>query len=262
VIYHLAASALVEESVIEPRKYYDQNVGGGLALLGAALDAGVRKIVFSSSAAVYGVPQRIPIEESAPRCPVNPYGRTKAMYEDVLADCASAYGMAAVSLRYFCAAGAWPDGSIGEDHSPETHLIPSVISVALGQKPVVRIFGTDYRTEDGSCVLDFVHVCDLAEAHLLAAKKLEAGKLLAFNLGNDRPASVREVVDVASKVTGREIGVAEEGRRAGDPPVLVASSQRAREELGWKPRFPELGQIIETAWRWHSSHPKGYAGNC
>ncbi len=260
VIYHLAARALVEESVAEPRKYYECNIRGGLSVLEAALDAGVKKVVFSSSAAVYGAPESVPIEESAPRCPINPYGRTKAMYEDMLADYASAYGLAAVSLRYFCAAGAWPDGSVGEDHSPETHLIPNVISVALGKKPAVKIFGTDYPTKDGSCIRDFVHVCDLAEAHLLATRKLEPGKLVAFNLGSERPASVREVIEVAREVTGKEIAVVEEGRRPGDPPELVASSQRAREELGWQPRFPDLEQIIETAWRWHSSHPSGYAG--
>jgi len=161
-------------------------------------------------------------------------------------------------LRYFNAAGAWPDGSMGEDHDPETHLIPNVLRAAMGVEPAVRIMGTDYRTRDGSCVRDFVHVCDLAEAHVLAAEKVERGKLKVFNLGNERPASVREVVAAAERVTGKKIPVVEDARRPGDPPTLVASATRAREELGWEPKFPELERIIETAWKWHRSHPHGY----
>lgn len=258
LIYHMAACALVEESVIDPARYYERNISVGLSLVRAALDAGTGGFVFSSSAGVYGIPESVPIEESAARRPVNPYGRSKAIFEGILADCASAYGIAALSLRYFNAAGAWPDGSIGEDHSPETHLIPNVLRVALGLEPVFRIMGTDYPTPDGSCVRDFVHVCDLAEAHALAAEALERGKLKVFNLGSECGASVREVVATAEKVTGKEIPAREEGRRAGDPPELVASAGKAKKELGWEPKFPELGQIIETAWKWHSSHPEGY----
>jgi len=258
VIYHMAACALVEESVARPAKYYERNISAGLSVVKAALDAGSGKFVFSSSAAVYGVPSTIPIGESAPRRPVNPYGRSKAIFEDILADCAEAYGIAAVALRYFNAAGAWPDGSIGEDHNPETHLIPNVLRVAMELQSMFKIQGTDYPTPDGSCVRDFIHVCDLAEAHILATEKLEKGRLKVFNLGNERPVSVREVVRVAGNVTGKEIPVVEEARRPGDPPALVASAGKAREELGWKPKFTELEQIIETAWNWHSSHPEGY----
>jgi len=258
LVYHMAACALVEESVADPARYYERNIAAGLSLLRSVLDAGASGLVFSSSAAVYGIPENVPIEESAPRRPVNPYGRTKAFFEDILEDCAEAYGIGVVSLRYFNAAGAWPDGSMGEDHDPETHLIPKVLRAAMGVEPAVRIMGTDYPTRDGSCVRDFVHVCDLAEAHVLAADKLERGRLKAFNLGNERPASVRDVVAAAERVTGKKIPVVEDARRPGDPPKLVASAKRARDELGWEPKFPELERIIETAWKWHRSRPQGY----
>jgi UDP-glucose-4-epimerase GalE len=259
-ILHFAAKASVGESVEDPETYYRENVQGSLALFSAARKASAGGVVFSSSAATYGMPESVPIREDAPLAPINPYGRTKRMMEEMLADFAAAYGLPSVSLRYFNAAGAEPEGDIGEDHEPETHLIPRVLAAARApsSEGTVRIFGTDYDTPDGSAVRDYIHVTDLAEAHVLAIAAFEEGKAKAYNLGTGHGFSVREVIAAAKRVTGREFAVEETERRPGDPPRLVASSEKFRTELGWKPRLAELETIIETAWRWHTAHPKGY----
>jgi len=257
VLMHFAAKTAVGESVSDPELYYRENVAGSLSLFGAARAAGVGGVIFSSSAATYGTPRQTPIREDAPLCPVSPYGRTKRMMEEILADFASAYGLGSVSLRYFNAAGAEPDGSIGEDHEPETHLIPRVLAAARdgGSVPV---YGTDYPTADGTAVRDYIHVTDLAEAHVLAMRALEPGKAKVFNLGNGRGFSVREVIETARRVTGRDVRVEESPRRPGDPPVLVASSELFQSQVGWRPAFAELGAIVETAWKWHLAHPRGF----
>ncbi|MDH3744948.1 MAG: UDP-glucose 4-epimerase GalE [Acidobacteriota bacterium] len=258
-VMHFAASSLVGESVTKPLDYYANNAGGAIRLLEAMQRNGVDNFVFSSTAAVYGEPSRVPIEESCTPQPTNPYGRSKRFIEQLLGDCAKAYGLRYAALRYFNAGGACPSGEIGEDHSPETHLIPLVLQVALGQRERIDIYGTDWPTPDGTCVRDYVHVCDLADAHLLAADRLAAGgESVVFNLGNERGLSVREVVDLARRVTGREIPVRDAPRRSGDPARLVASSSRIRSALGWSPRFEDPGELIETAWRWHREHPHGY----
>ena len=257
-VMHFAAHCYVGESMINPEKYYTNNVIAGLRLLAAMRRTGVRRIVFSSSAATYGVPERCPIPEDHPQKPINAYGQTKLDFENALAYYASAYGLGYVSLRYFNAAGAAPDARIGEDHDPETHLVPIVLQAALGQRKHVQIFGTDYPTRDGTCVRDYIHVYDLAQAHILAMNAIESGKGTWYNLGNGSGYSVREVIEVARKVTGRPIPVEEGPPRPGDPPELVASSERIIRELGWKPKFPDLETIIQTAWRWHSANPDGY----
>jgi UDP-glucose 4-epimerase len=257
-VMHFAALCYVGESVREPAAYYRTNLGLALQLLDTARRNGVRRFVFSSTAATYGVPETMPITENAPQRPINPYGRTKLAFEHALADYAAAYGLGYAALRYFNAAGASSDAAIGEDHDPETHLIPIVLQVALGQRPHLDLFGTDYPTPDGTCVRDYVHVEDLAAAHLLALEKLADGAGLHYNLGTGGGYSNREVIKTVEEVTGRTIAVREGPRRAGDPPVLVASSEKIRRELGWRPRYPELGGIVETAWRWHKSHPNGY----
>jgi UDP-glucose 4-epimerase len=218
----------------------------------------VPRIVFSSTAAVYGVPEYVPIGEDDARRPINPYGRSKLAIEWLIADYAAAYGLGYAALRYFNAAGAHPDGAIGEDHDPETHLIPIILQVALEQRPALQIFGNDYPTPDGTCVRDYVHVNDLAQAHLLALKRITPGNGTAYNLGNGKGYSVREVVAACEAVTGRTIPVEYAPRRAGDPPELVASAERATRELGWTPRWPEIQTIVETAWNWMRSHPRGY----
>jgi UDP-glucose-4-epimerase GalE len=226
-------------------------------------EAGVSKIVFSSSCATYGVPQRVPITEDHPQNPISPYGYTKLVVERILADYAHAYGLSYAALRYFNAAGAAADGTLGEDHDPETHLIPLVLQVALGQRESVDVFGTDYPTPDGSCIRDYIHVDDLASAHLLALEKLAAGQPgmeLKLNLGTGRGASVKEVIDHCRQITGRPIKIREVGRRAGDPPELVADASDARRELGWEPRFTNIRDVIQTAWRWHQARPRGYGG--
>ena len=258
-VMHFAAKTSVSESVAEPEAYYRENVQGSLALFSAARKAGVGGVVFSSSAATYGVPNEVPIREDAELAPINPYGRTKRMMEEILADFAGAYGLPSVSLRYFNAAGAEPDGTIGEDHDPETHLIPLVL-VAARDGAAVKIFGTDYDTPDGSCVRDYVHVTDLAEAHVLAIGAFEKGRAKVYNLGSGAGFSVREVIETAGRLTGRDIKAEESPRRAGDPPRLVASSDKFKAELGWKPKLAELSRIIETGWRWHTEHPTGYGG--
>jgi len=257
-VVHFAAHCYVGESMEDPEKYYRNNVIGSLRLASAMRQAGVARIVFSSTAATYGLPRQIPIPEDHPQQPINAYGQTKLDVERVLAYYAGAYGMGYAALRYFNAAGAAPDARIGEDHDPETHLVPVVLQAALGQRQRVEIYGTDYPTPDGTCVRDYIHVDDLAQAHVLAMEAIRPGKGLAYNLGNGSGYSVREVIEVARQVTGREIPAVESPRRPGDPPELVASSDKITRELGWTPAYPGLESIIETAWRWHQSHPDGY----
>jgi UDP-glucose 4-epimerase len=259
-VIHFAASAYVGESVRDPGKYYRSNVAGALSLLEAMRRQDVKRIVFSSTCATYGVPHQVPITEEEPQRPINPYGRTKLMIEQALADYSAAYGIGYAALRYFNAAGAAADGSIGEDHDPETHLIPLVLQAALGQRPHIEVFGTDYPTADGTCIRDYIHVDDLAEAHILALAKLTDGAALRYNVGTGRGYSVREVIQTAEAVTRRKVPVKDGPRRAGDPPELVASPAKVMKELGWKPRYIELAPIIETAWNWHRKHPKGFAG--
>jgi UDP-glucose 4-epimerase len=257
-VMHFAAHCYVGESMINPEKYYATNVVAGLRLLTAMRRTGVRRIVFSSSAATYGEPEQVPITEEHPQNPINAYGQTKLDFEHALGFYAGAYGLGYASLRYFNAAGAAPDGAIGEDHDPETHLVPIVLQVALGQRESVQIFGMDYPTRDGTCVRDYIHVCDLAQAHILAMERIEPGKGGWYNLGNGNGYTVREVLQVARKVTGRKIPAEVGPRRPGDPPELVASSAKIARELGWKPQYPDLEMIVETAWRWHEAHPDGY----
>jgi UDP-glucose 4-epimerase len=257
-VMHFAAFALVGESVEQPAKYYRNNVTGTLSLLEAMRSADVGRIVFSSTTATYGVPEQVPIREEEPQRPINPYGFTKLVIERALADYASAYGIGYAALRYFNAAGASPTEDIGEDHDPESHLIPIVLQAALGLREGVTIFGTDYPTQDGTCIRDYIHVDDLAEAHMLALDRLQPGRGLLLNLGTGRGHSVREVVDTCKEVTGRDFPVTDGPRRPGDPPILVASADRAREVLGWRPRYNELKPIVETAWGWHRTHPHGY----
>ena len=257
-VMNFAAVALVGESVVDPSLYYQTNVAGALSLLDAMRAAGVARIVHSSTTAVVGAPDVSPIPESVPRAAINPYGRSKAMVESILEDYTFAYGMAATALRYFNAAGAAASGEFGEDHEPETHLIPITLSVALGQRSQLTIFGDDYPTPDGTCVRDYVHVEDLASAHLLALEKLQAGRLQVFNLGMGRGYSIREVVEACRRVTGHPIPVVASPRRPGDPPSLVADATRARTELGWTPVYDTLDKIVATAWNWHQTHPRGY----
>jgi len=257
-VMHFAAFTLVGESVTDPQKYYLNNVGGSLSLFSAMRDANVRRCVFSSTAAVYGEPERVPIPEDAPLLPVNPYGFTKLAIERALADFAHAYGWGTAALRYFNAAGAHPSGEIGEDHRPESHLIPLVLQVALGQREAIQVFGDDYPTPDGTCVRDYIHVEDLAAAHVLALEQLTDGISLQANLGVGRGYSVREVIETCRKITGRTIAERITERRAGDPASLVADATRAAELLGWRPQSSDLATIVESAWRWHRAHPNGY----
>ena len=258
-VIDFAADSLVGESMIDPLKYYNNNVASTCNLLGKMHEHNVRKIVFSSTAATYGEPENIPIFENDRTFPTNPYGETKLAVERMLKWCDKAYGIKFVALRYFNAAGADPQGEIGEDHLPESHLIPIILQTALGQRESIGIFGDDYETKDGSCVRDYIHVNDLSEAHILALKKLkDGGKSDVFNLGNGKGFSVKEVIEEARKVTGMEIKTVIEKRRSGDPAVLIASSQKAQTHLDWKPKFNDLTTILETAWNWHKSHPNGY----
>jgi UDP-glucose-4-epimerase GalE len=257
-VVHFAAFTYVGESVRDPGKYYQNNLVNTLNLMECLRRHRVGRFVFSSTAATYGTPEQSPIPEEAPQRPINPYGASKLAVERALADYAAAYRWGFAALRYFNAAGASPDGVIGEDHDPETHLIPLVIQAALGQRPHIEIFGTDYPTPDGTCVRDYIHVDDLADAHLLALEHLEPGKELRYNLGIGRGYSVREVIRAVEEVTGQTVPVKEGPRRAGDPPVLVASSAKIQKELGWRPRYTELRAIIDTAWNWHRKHPRGY----
>ncbi len=255
-VMHMAGETIVEYSTTDPKRYFHTNVIGGINLLDAMLRHSVNRIVFSSSAAVYGEPQTAPIEEHHPKNPINSYGLTKLMFEQILEWYGKAYGLRHISMRYFNAAGA--TDRLGEDHRPETHLIPNVLKAALAGTPV-SVFGTDYPTRDGSCIRDYVHVTDIAQAHVLALEKLDTLKAGAYNLGNGQGYSVLEVIQAARKVTGIDIPAKLSPRRAGDPAVLVASSGRAGAELGWKPKYPELETIIESAWRWIGSNPHGYA---
>lgn len=251
-VMHFAAYAYVGESVIDPEKYYYNNVVGTLTLLQAMRAASVEKFVFSSTCASYGVPHTVPIPENHPQQPINPYGTSKLMVEQMLSDFDAAYNFKSVRLRYFNAAGADPTGLLGEDHMPETHLIPLVLLTALGKRESVSIFGTDYPTDDGTCIRDYIHVSDLADAHVLALDYLlKGGNTDVFNLGNGNGFSVKQVIDTARAVTGQEIKVVECDRRPGDPPILVGSSEKARKILGWYPQYPNLTEILTHAWQWH-----------
>ncbi|UPG92589.1 UDP-glucose 4-epimerase GalE [Luteibacter aegosomatissinici] len=251
-VMHFCARSLVGESVVDPYAYYENNVGNTIALLDAMRHAGVDKLVFSSTAAVFGHPVSDTIDESHPTAPINPYGQSKLMIEQVLADAAKAYGLRSVALRYFNAAGASACGSIGEAHDPETHLIPNVLKAVLGQGSGLKVFGTDYDTRDGTCVRDYVHVNDLASAHLLAIEYMGMHEgAFTFNLGNGEGFTVREVIAAAEKVTGRPVPHEFAGRRPGDPAVLVASSAQAREQLGWRPAMARMEDILASAWNWH-----------
>ncbi|MGK7877265.1 MAG: UDP-glucose 4-epimerase GalE [Xenococcaceae cyanobacterium] len=251
-VMHFAAYAYVGESFVAPAKYYQNNFTGTLTLLEAMIDASINKFVFSSTCATYGIPKTIPIPEDHPQNPINPYGTSKLMVERMLADFDVAYNLKSLSLRYFNAAGADSTGLLGEDHTPEAHLIPLVLLTALGKRESVSIFGTDYPTTDGTCIRDYIHVTDLAIAHVLGLEYLlKGGDRLVFNLGNGNGFSVKQVIETARAVTGREIKVEECDRRPGDPPVLVGSSDKARKILGWSPKYPELSEIISHAWQWH-----------
>ncbi len=257
-VINFAAFSLVAESVRDPLKYYGNNVSGAVSMLTAMKNHGVDKIVFSSTAATYGEPEKQPIEESDRTEPTNPYGATKLAIEGMLKWCEKAYGIKYAALRYFNAAGSNPDAGIGEDHNPETHLIPIVMQTALGKREYIGIYGDDYPTPDGTCVRDYIHVRDLAEAHLLALLHLEkTGESGIFNLGSGRGYSNREIVETARRVTGREIPARMEPRRPGDPSTLIASNEKAARVLGWRPTRG-LEQIIADAWAWHQSHPDGY----
>lgn len=256
-VMHFAAHAYVGESMQAPRKYFHNNVINSLALLDAAVECGVRAFVFSSTCATYGLPQTLPIDEAHPQVPVNPYGESKLFVEKALRWYERAYGLRAVALRYFNAAGADPDGEIGETHRHETHLIPLALRAALGAAPL-DVYGTDYATPDGTAIRDYVHVSDLAAAHVLALDYLLAGGAsAAFNLGTGQGHSVRQVIDAVSRTTGRKIAVRESARRPGDPPVLIACPERARTMLGWSPRFSDLATIVGSAWNWHCPEPRG-----
>ncbi len=251
-VMHFAAYAYVGESVTEPAKYYHNNFVGTLTLLEAMLAASVKTFVFSSTCATYGVPNAVPIPENHPQNPINPYGATKLMIERVLQDFDRAYDFKSVCFRYFNAAGADPEGRLGEDHNPETHIIPLVLQTALGKRESVSIFGTDYPTPDGTCIRDYIHVADLAQAHVLGLDYLlKGGETTVFNLGNGNGFSVKEVIEAAQQITGRTIKTVECDRRPGDPPALVGSSDRARTVLGWNPQYADLHTIISHAWNWH-----------
>ena len=254
-VMHFAAFAYVGESVTDPAIYYRNNVTGALTLLDAMRAEGVDRLVFSSTCATYGDPVQVPMGEDHPQAPINPYGRTKLIIEQAMRDYASAYGLRGVALRYFNAAGADTDGDIGEDHDPETHLIPLVLQAASGRRPHITVFGDDYDTPDGTCIRDYIHVTDLADAHLRALDHLGANEGFdAFNLGNGNGFSVSEVIDAAERIVGREIPRLMGERRAGDPPRLVGDAARARSILGWNPRYDDLETILDTAWRWEQSH--------
>jgi len=262
-VIHFAAHAYVGESVQDPRKYFRNNVSSTLVFLDALLDSGVDNVVFSSSCATYGIPHKLPINEDHPQRPINPYGVSKLMIENVLHWYGKAYGLRSVSLRYFNAAGADPEGEIGEDHSPETHLIPLVIAAAQGKISEIEIFGTDYDTKDGTAVRDYIHVCDLATAHVKAVSHLSAGGPEGHvNLGTGRGYTIREVISLVEEVSGRRVPYRQGPRRTGDPAVLVADSTRAASMLGWRPKFSELRAIVETAWRWHENPPHAATEIC
>ena len=260
-VMHFAAWLAVGDSVARPVEYYQNNVTGTLTVLAAMRDAGVRRFIFSSTCAVYGEPSRVPIEETLPKNPINAYGETKLAIERALPHVERAYGINWIALRYFNAAGAHPDGAIGEDHEPEVHVIPLAIRAATGGAPL-RVFGEDYPTPDGTCLRDYIHVMDLAEAHIRALAALERGAPSdAYNLGTGTPHSVKAVIDTVGRVVGRPVAWNSAPRRPGDPAVLYAAADRARNELGWRPKYADLEVIVRHAWQWHSSHPHGYRGS-
>jgi len=252
-VMHFAAYALVPESMRDPSKYFRNNVSNGLNLLDAMLVTGVRRIIFSSTCALFGPPERVPIDETTPTRPINPYGESKLAFEKILRWYDQIHGLKFVALRYFNAAGATEN--LGEDHRPETHLIPAVLKVALGQRANLEIYGADYDTPDGTCIRDYIHIVDLAQAHILALGATASG---FYNLGTGGGSSVLEVVAACRKITGRKIDTIEKPRRPGDPPRLIASSEKIKNELGWRPRFQSLDTIIESAWAWHQKFPNGY----
>jgi UDP-glucose 4-epimerase len=255
-VFHFASFIQVGESVAEPAKYYQNNLAATLTLLQAMVRAGVKHFIFSSTAAVYGDPLYVPIDEQHPKAAINPYGRSKWMVEQMLEDFDRAYGLKSVCLRYFNAAGADPEGQLGERHEPETHLLPLILQAASGRRPSITVFGRDYDTPDGTCIRDYVHVADLVAAHALAVDYLlEGGASTAFNLGNGQGFSVQQVIDTVHQVTGQDICVSDAPRRAGDPPRLVADPRRAQALLGWQPRFASLEQIVTHAWKWEQKHP-------
>lgn len=258
-VIHFAAYSLVGESMTIPEQYFRNNVTAGLSLIETMIEYKVPYLVFSSTAATFGEPERVPIEEEDRQVPTNPYGESKLIVEHMLKWCDQAHGLKYCALRYFNVAGARPDGSIGEDHRPETHLIPLILQVAQGKRDKLSLFGTDYPTKDGTCIRDYIHVNDLIDAHILALDYLRSGNpSTAFNLGNGQGFSNREIIEAARRVTGHPIPVSEEDRRPGDPAVLIASSQKAMDVLGWNPKYTNVEDIIATAWRWHSTHPNGY----
>ncbi len=252
-VMHFAANALVGESMVNPSKYFRNNVAHGLNLLDAMIETGTKRLVFSSTCATFGPPEKVPIDEETPQRPINPYGESKLAFEKILHWYGEIHGLRFVSLRYFNAAGA--SARFGEDHRTETHLIPNILKVALGEKEQVEIYGTDYETPDGTCIRDYIHILDLARAHILA---LGSEKNAFYNLGTGGGSSVREVIDAARAVTGKKIAVVEKPRRPGDPPRLIASSEKIRRELGWTPQFQSLSKIVESAWKWHQKFPRGY----
>ena len=258
-VIHFAAFSLVGESMQVPERYFRNNVTAGLALIETMLEYKVPYLVFSSTAATFGEPEHIPIVETDPQIPTNPYGESKLIVEHMLRWCDQAHGLKYCALRYFNVAGAWHDGSIGEDHHPETHLIPVILQVAQGKRDKLSIFGSDYPTRDGTCVRDYIHVEDLIDAHFLALDYLKAGNpSAAFNLGNGQGFSNREILEAARKVTGHPIPAQDAPRPPGDPATLIASSQKAMDVLGWKPRYTSVEDVIASAWRWHAAHPDGY----
>lgn len=258
-VIHFAAFSLVAESMKDPLKYFDNNTAGMVKLLEVMNEFDIKYIVFSSTAATYGIPEKMPIYEDDPQLPINPYGESKLMMEKIMRWADEAYGIKFVALRYFNVAGAKPDGSIGEDHHPETHLLPIVLQVAMGEREKLQIFGNDYNTPDGTNVRDYVHPFDLADAHILAVDYLRNGnESSAFNLGSSTGFSNLEIVKAAREVTGKEIPAEIAARRGGDPDTLIAASEKARKVLGWKPEFDDIHKIIETAWKWHTTHPQGY----
>jgi UDP-glucose 4-epimerase len=252
-VMHFAANALVGESMAKPEKYFQNNVCNGLNLLNAMNETGVKRLVFSSTCATFGIPERVPLDESLPQNPINPYGESKLLFEKILRWYSEIHGLTFVALRYFNAAGA--SEKFGQDHRIETHLIPNVLKVALGQRQAAEIYGTDYETPDGTCIRDYIHIIDLASAHILA---LSAPKSGFYNLGTGGGTSVKEIIETCRAVTGHEIPVIERPRRAGDPPRLVAASEKIQRELGWTPKHQDIRRIIESAWAWHSKHPNGY----
>jgi len=257
-VMHFAASLDVGESVRDPLLYYRNNVGNTIGVLEAMRQAGVRKLVFSSTCATYGIPPSLPIREKMPQHPINPYGRTKLAMEWALCDCAEAWGLGATALRYFNAAGAAADGTLGEHHHPEIHLIPLTLQVALGQRAEIRIFGNDYATRDGTCVRDYVHVEDLASAHRLAVETQPEAMFRCYNVGTGHGSTVQEIVELARYVTSHPIPAVMAARRPGDPPELLADPSKLMAELGWRPEYTDTRRIIETAWNWHRAHPKGF----